>query len=137
MDNSAGIPELDTKGLRNFAFSMAGVIAVLFGLALPWLFSFSWPIWPWVVSAIFLLWGLLAPSTLKLPYKYWMKFGLLLNKITAPIIMGLIFFLVFAPIAIGMRLFKRDTLNRQFDDSAVSYRTVHSPRAKSHMSRPF
>lgn len=137
MNDSVEIPELDDKGLRIFALSMAGVISVLFGLVLPWIFSFNIPVWPWVLSAIFVLWGLLAPSTLKVPYKYWMKFGLLLNKITSPIMMGLVFFLVFAPVALGMRLFKRDTLNRKFDDSVASYRTVHQPREKSHMSRPF
>ena len=48
---------------------------------------------------------------LLLPFnKLWMRFGLLLAAIVSPIILGAIFFLLFTPIALGMRLFGRDEL---------------------------
>ena len=40
----------------------------------------------------------------------WFKFGLLLGTIVSPIVMGLIFFGFFTPIAIFMRLIGRDEL---------------------------
>ena len=42
--------------------------------------------------------------------KLWFKFGVLLGKIVSPIVMGLIFFGIFTPIAISMRFFRRDEL---------------------------
>jgi predicted Co/Zn/Cd cation transporter (cation efflux family) len=44
----------------------------------------------------------------------WMKFGILLGIIISPIVMGIIFFGIFAPIAILMRLFGRDELRLRF-----------------------
>jgi hypothetical protein len=44
------IPELDARGLRQFALTTGGIVAGLFGLLLPWLFDAncltgpgSWP----------------------------------------------------------------------------------------------
>ena len=48
---SREIPELDRKGLRNFAWMFAAVVASLFGLILPWLLSRDWPWEPWVIAA--------------------------------------------------------------------------------------
>ena len=46
--------------------------------------------------------------------KLWMKFGVLLGIIISPIIMGVIFFGIFTPIAIIMRLAGRDELHLRF-----------------------
>lgn len=40
----------------------------------------------------------------------WMKFGVLIGKVVSPFVLGLIFFGVFTPVALGMRLFGRDEL---------------------------
>ena len=42
--------------------------------------------------------------------KLWMKFGILLGMIVSPIIMGIIYFGIFTPIGIIMRLAGRDEL---------------------------
>tara|TARA_X000000950_G_scaffold7983_1_gene8781 strand:- start:3512 stop:3910 length:399 start_codon:yes stop_codon:yes gene_type:complete len=42
--------------------------------------------------------------------KLWMKFGLLLSLIISPIVMGIIFFGLFTPVAIFMNLIGRDEL---------------------------
>ena len=42
--------------------------------------------------------------------KYWMYLGLILGKIISPIILGIIFYFLFAPIAIFFRIFGRDEL---------------------------
>ena len=46
--------------------------------------------------------------------KLWMRFGLLLGMIVSPIVLGAIFFLLFTPIAVLMRLFGRDELRLRF-----------------------
>jgi hypothetical protein len=43
-----------------------------------------------------------------------MQFGLLLSKIVSPIVFGIIFFGLFTPIAILMRLWGRDELRLKF-----------------------
>lgn len=43
--------------------------------------------------------------------KLWMRFGLMLGMIVNPIVVGFIFFTIFTPVAIVMRIFGRDELN--------------------------
>ena len=53
---------------------------------------------------------ILKPECL-LPFnRLWMGLGLLLGKVVSPIVLGVIFFGLFAPIAIFMRFFGRDEL---------------------------
>ena len=54
----------------------------------------------------------LTNAKLLLPFnKLWMNFGLLLGKIVSPIVLGLIFFLLFTSYATIMRIMGRDELN--------------------------
>jgi|TARA_Y200000002_G_scaffold89563_1_gene71959 hypothetical protein len=46
--------------------------------------------------------------------KLWMNLGMLLSILVRPIVMGAIFFLIFTPISISMRLFRRDELHLLF-----------------------
>ena len=59
------IPELDRKGLREFALVTGGVLVGLFGLVLPWLFNLGWPTWPWILAGILVALGLVAPMALQ------------------------------------------------------------------------
>jgi len=47
--------------------------------------------------------------------KLWMSFGLFLGMIVSPVVMGMIFFLIFTPIGILMKLFGRDELLLKFN----------------------
>ena len=63
-----------------------------------------------VISGIFFL-VTIFKSELLLPLnKLWMGFGLILGMIVSPIVLGIIFFGLFTPIAIFMRLGGRDEL---------------------------
>jgi hypothetical protein len=69
-----------------------------------------------VSSVLVLLAGILAAiatlkSNLLTPLnRLWMQFGVLLGVIISPLIMGLIYFGLFTPMGIVMRLFRRDEL---------------------------
>ena len=39
-----------------------------------------------------------------------MRFGLIMNMIISPIVLGILFFLIFTPLAVSMRIFGRDEL---------------------------
>ena len=84
------IPELDRKGLREFGLVTGGIIACLFGLFFPWAFDVAIPYWPWAVAGVLALWALIAPDTLRRVYRIWMRFALILSRITTPLIMGLV-----------------------------------------------
>ena len=130
------IPELDRAGLREFALVTGSVIAGLFGLFLPWVFGLAWPIWPWILAAILVIVGLAAPMALRPVYKVWMQFGLHLSKITTPIIMALVFFLVVTPTGLIRRLLAKDPMARKFDDGE-SYRVPSKKTPAKNMERPF
>lgn len=131
------IPELDASGLRKFAFTSATMVIVLFALLIPWLFNFSYPLWPWIGAGALTLWGVISPGTLNPVYKGWMRFGLIMNRITTPIILGIVFFFLFTPIALFMRLIGRDTLRLQLDKDAKTYRVPSTVQPNHKMEKPF
>jgi hypothetical protein len=130
------IPELDRKGLREFALVTSGVVVGLFGLLLPWLFNLGWPSWPWILAAVLSALGFVVPMALQPVYKLWMRFGLILSKITTPIIMGLVFFLVITPTGLIRKLLAKDPMARNFHDGE-SYRVPREKIPAKNMERPF
>ncbi len=131
------VPELDSGGLRHFAFILAMGVALLFGLFFPWLLDSPWPAWPWAFAALFAVWGLLHAQSLRPVYRIWMRLGLLLNRVTTPLVLGIIFYLVLTPVGLVMRITGRDVMTRQFDRDAVSYREPVTKPPKERMERPF
>ena len=67
-------------------------------------------IWSLIISFIFFVLGLINSKLLAPLNKLWFKFGILLGNIIAPIIMGIVFFLVVTPIGLIMRFFRKDIL---------------------------
>ena len=63
-----------------------------------------------VLAAFFLVITISKPQILRPLNKTWMWIGFLLGKIVSPIIVGLIFFILFTPMSLSMRLFGRDEL---------------------------
>ena len=67
-------------------------------------------IWSLIISSIFLILGLINSKLLLPLNKIWFKFGILLGNVIAPIIMGLIYFLVVTPTGLIMKLLGKDLL---------------------------
>jgi Saxitoxin biosynthesis operon protein SxtJ len=61
-------------------------------------------------SIVFALFTLIAPQKLAPLNKLWFRFGELLGKIVSPVVLGVIFFGILAPLSAGLRLFGRDEL---------------------------
>ena len=131
------IPELDTAGLRKFGITTGAIIAVLFGLILPWLFGLNYPKWPWIVGGVLALWGVIAPDTLRPVYVGWMKFGLMLSKITTPLVLSLVFFVAITPLALAMKVIKRDAMRRSYDADSDSYRIASEEHPPEQLEKPF
>tara|TARA_Y100001970_G_scaffold283051_1_gene397291 strand:- start:190 stop:567 length:378 start_codon:yes stop_codon:yes gene_type:complete len=81
-----------------------------------------WPIidggslrlWPIPISIIFLILGLVNSKLLGPLNFVWVKFGELLGRIVAPIVMAIIYFVIITPIGLIMRLIGKDLLNINF-----------------------
>ena len=67
-----------------------------------------------VAAAVFMLATILKDDLLLPLNRLWMRFGLLIGMIIGPIVLGLIFFILFSPVAIFMRLFGRDELHLKY-----------------------
>lgn len=101
--------EVELPSERNFGcfFSVLFLIAACYF----WYVDTEWLAYLFMMlSALFAGIALFKPNALRPLNELWMRFGLFLGMIVNPIVLGLIFFAMFTPIAILMRLFGRDEL---------------------------
>ena len=68
-------------------------------------------IWSLIISGIFLLLGLINSKLLLPLNKIWFKFGIFLGNFIAPIVMGIIYFMVVTPTGLIMKMLGKDLLN--------------------------
>ena len=71
-------------------------------------------VWSLIVSLIFLVLGLLNSKLLNPLNLAWVKFGKILGKVVAPIVMGVIYFIIITPIGLFLRLIGKDLLQTKF-----------------------
>jgi hypothetical protein len=125
------------RELRKFGLIFGAILVTIFGLALPWLFSSGWPLWPWIVAAIFWILGLAIPNSLWPIYRIWMKFGHVAGWVNSRIILAIMFYLIFLPAGIIMRIFGKDPMARKLDKTSNSYRIQSQTVEKDHIERPY
>jgi len=105
--------------LRNFALIWSGIFIVI-ALA-PLLRSASPKGWAIAISILFLLAGIVKPLVLNGFYQYWLKIGEFIGGIVSKVMLSILFYLVFTPVAALLRLMGKDMLNKKIDRSASSY----------------
>tara|TARA_B100001248_G_scaffold251402_1_gene226465 strand:+ start:523 stop:903 length:381 start_codon:yes stop_codon:yes gene_type:complete len=74
-----------------------------------------------IISIIFLILGLLNSKLLSPLNSFWIKFGELLGKIIAPVVMAIIYFFILTPISLMVRLFGKDLLGLKFSKKLKTY----------------
>ena len=122
---------------RPFGLTFAAVL-LLFG---------CWPLlrgrpprwWVLAMGVAFVATALLAPRALAPLNRFWLRIGLLLNRIMNPIIMGLLFVTTVIPLALALRAFGKNPLQLGRDPSASTYWMDRRPPgpAPSSMTRQF
>jgi hypothetical protein len=127
----------DKQELRKFGLVFAGMFILIFGLLLPWIWEKPSPMWPWIVAAVFVAAALLVPMALGPVYRLWMKIGHVLGWVNTRIILGVMFFLIFAPVALLLRLLGKDMLKQRLDASATTYRIASEQLPRDRMERPY
>lgn len=70
-------------------------------------------------------------------YRRWMAIGHVLGWINTRIILGIMFYLLFLPVGLAMRLLGKDPMARSIDESIATYRVTHARPKKDHVERPY
>ena len=78
-------------------------------------------IWSITISVIFLILGLMNSKLLTPLNKLWHKFGIILGIVIAPVVMGIVFFLVVTPIGLVMKILNKDLINKKYDKKIKTY----------------
>jgi hypothetical protein len=112
----------------NFGLSVGGILCAIGLLRWHWKGAISLDVVALVVFGIVLMiLAMLTPGILTHPNRIWMKFGLLLARIVNPVVMFAMFILVFVPVGIFMRMFKRDALRLTREPGTASYWVEKQP----------
>ena len=135
-DNTAS---RDVPELRKFGLIFGSLVIGAFGLLIPWIRDLDIAItkWPWPLGALFILWGLLHPGSLGPVYCGWMKFGHAIGWFNTRLILGLVFFAVFFPVAIMLKLLRKDPMAMKLDAGAESYRVASKAPPREQLERPY
>lgn len=132
---------LDKKSLRNFGVTMSVVFFIIWSIifikqgrsaftplhpesptfqnGVEWRGVMGFVFAP--ISAFFLSMAFLLPKSLRPIYIFWMKLAFVLSWINTRIILFAIFYLIFTPIGLCMRLFGADLLGKKIEKTKLSY----------------
>ena len=102
-----------------------------------------WPIlnnedlrwWSIIISLIFLFLGIINSRILTPFNKIWIKIGELLGRVIAPIVMAIIYFFIITPMAILLKLLRKDLLKIKF--SPVTTYWIKRDKKFGSMKRQF
>ena len=93
-------------------------------------------VWSVLIAIVFLILGLMNSQLLKPLNILWFKFGELLGSIVAPIVMGIVFFVVITPIGLFMKMIGKDLLNDKYNNKNKSY-WINREKSKGTMKQQF
>jgi predicted membrane protein len=97
----------------------------------------SWAILFAFIGVIFFITTFVKASLLLPLNKLWMRFGLLLGQIISPLVLGIIFFGIFTPVAFLMRLSGRDELRLKFKNKTSYWILRNEPIQGDSFRRQF
>jgi hypothetical protein len=100
-----------------------------FGWTFTGIFALSAVFYPWTMPAAILMAAVtLAREHWLTPLnRAWMKLGLLMGSVVNPIVLGVLFFAVFTPVGLVLRLAGRDAMARRWDAARPSYWVERDP----------
>ena len=129
---------MNTKNIKIGSNKSFGIVfAVVFGLIAFWplIKGNDIRIWALIISIIFLVLGLVNSKILTPLNKLWFKFGIFLGNFIAPIVMGIIFFLVVTPTGIIMKLLGKDLIKLKKNNEKSYW--IEKKNIKSSMKNQF
>jgi hypothetical protein len=117
-----------TRELRQFAGVWFPAFFILVG-GLVWYKTGSLSIAAtiWSVAFVVSLIGYLVPPFMRLVWVGWMAAAFPIGWTISHLVLAVIFYLVFTPIGLLVRLFQGDPMQRKFDRSTKTYWVPHNP----------
>lgn len=76
---------------------------------------------PVIASGAFFIVALFIPFILKPIYIFWMRLAFVLSWFNTRLLLSVIFYLLFTPIALCLKLFRKDLLDRKIEKNKPSY----------------
>ncbi len=131
--------EVKAPSEKSFGVTFACVFGLLSALQFYRLGIAVWPVVTSVAALGFLATAFAAPAVLRPLNLVWLKFGMLLHRIVNPVVMGVLFFGVFTPMGLIMRLFGADLLRLRTKTGATSHWILRADEnlEKSSMTNQF
>ena len=115
------LSDIQLPSNRKFGLFFASIFLAIGGYAI-WTQSETFGFLSVAIGIGFLLFAFLKPDALLPLNKLWMQFGLLLGLIIQPIVLGVIFFGLFTPVALLMKISGRDELRLRLMERASYWR---------------
>lgn len=98
---------------RNFGITIGSVLLIIC--------YFFYSLQLLLISLFFICFGIFNSQILKYPNQAWHRFGIYISKIFNPLILGIIYFLLFIPIGILLKIFKKDILDITINKSYKTF----------------
>jgi hypothetical protein len=126
--------------LRKFGLVTGAIIIALIGGFLPWWWDaniLAWQRYTAPIGGTLIVWALAHPASMIYFYKPWMKLADGLGFINTRIILFILFYGMFMPMGLLMRLAGKDPMARKIESALDSYRVTRENPTKDHMEKPF
>lgn len=126
----------DTKQLRSFGGIVGGIFALIGVWPAVWRGQ-SPRLWSLLLGGVLIVLAVVWPRSLTQVYRLWMTAGEVLGWINTRIILGVLFYGLFTPMGLCMRLRGKDPMRRTLAPDADTYRVIRQPRPSTHMRHQF
>ncbi len=131
----------DRRSLRQFGIALAVMVALVLGVAAPWLLGRAIPRWPFALAGLLALLAILWPAALYPVHRLLRPPLAALATVNNWLLLGLVFFLVLWPYGAFARLTRRLHYVTGFDHRLASYRVERRGEARrdgpTDLDRPF
>jgi hypothetical protein len=121
---------------RKFGLTVGAAFLALSGL-LWWRGRHSAALVFMALGSLLVLAGLVVPARLGPIYRAWMGFALLLSRVTTPVFMGIVYFLILTPTGGIMRLFGKNPIRRPLSEGSFWVRRPAGDGRRGRMEHQF
>jgi hypothetical protein len=128
-------PRLTAAEARRFGYTVGAAFLVLGGL-LAWRGRSTGAMVAASLGGALVLGALVFPAGLRPVYRVWMGFAKVMSRVTNPVFMGVVYFLLLTPVGIVMRMLGKDPLARR-SAAGSGWRTRPAGQRRSDLKRQF
>ena len=119
----------NNKNLKNFGIIWS-IIFIVIGFY-PLIYQNNIRLWCLVLALLFIAISLLKPNLLQGFYKTWIKIGDFIGGIISKVIMVTLFFGLFTPISVSLKILGIDLLNKKINKKKSSYWLIRKSQPQS------